>query len=86
MPAIAQVAELFRNTVTIADEDPPGMEFRILRQLEWQSEPDVVYTTESKPLAAMELKQIRKYHERSYENARVWMEQRPVANWTEVEL
>lgn len=82
--AASLIRELFRNTVTVADEDPPGMEFRILRQLAWQTEPDTIYTLDSKPLALVELKHVRAYHE-YYTDARVWLEYRQVAPWREVE-
>lgn len=85
MPASDQVAELFRNTVAVADTDPPNMEFRVMRQLEWQDKPDAFYVGNSKLLALRELKQVRAYHDYTYTGARVWMEQRSVSEWKEVE-
>lgn len=79
------IRELFRNTVTVADEDPPGMEFRVMRQIDWQAEPTVCYTTESKPLALMERRKIELYHEAYYAKFRVWVEQRTVSEWREIE-
>lgn len=76
---------LFRHTVEVADYDPPGMEFRVMRQLPWQDRPDHLGTTASKPEAQRWLKDARHYHELTYLRSRVWAEQRVVGNWTEVE-
>ena len=83
MPINGAIRKLFDSTVAVADDEPPNMEYRILRQLYWQDSPDVIYTTPRKWEARRCLRETTEYHDHNYHEARVWLEQRVVGNWTE---
>ena len=56
-------------------------EYRILRQLPWQDEPDVIGETKYDYEAKRYLKDATTYHDQMYLDSSVWMEKREVGTW-----